>query len=312
MDRYYKFSQYLKKRFNCRVYKVSIDAGFSCPNRDGRKSKDGCIYCDNRAFSLNSRLPSRSIDAQIKEGMDSGRKRLKAEKFIVYFQAFSNTYAPVEILKERYDVVKRFKDIVGISIGTRPDCVTEEILDLIESYTQDYEVWMEYGLQSIHNKSLKHINRGHYYQDFLEALNLTRKRKGIKICAHIILGLPGETREDMFATAKELGRLKLDGVKIHPLHIIKGTKLEEQFKTGLYKPLQFEEYTRLVTEFLEYLWPDTVVQRLTADCPKELLIAPDWILQKSRVLEEIDRALVKESRFQGRLCNSSVSKQLHP
>jgi radical SAM protein (TIGR01212 family) len=166
---------------------------------------------------------------------------------------------------------------------------------------RDYEVWMEYGLQSIHDKSLKYINRGHSYQDFLEALNLTRKRKGIKICAHIILGLPGETRKDIMATAKELGRLKLDGVKIHPLHIIKGTKLEEQFKKGLYTPLQFEEYTGLVGKFLEYLCPDTVIQRLAADCPKELLAAPDWILQKSRVLEEIDRVLIKEGRFQGKM-----------
>jgi radical SAM protein (TIGR01212 family) len=203
-------------------------------------------------------------------------------------------------LKERYDTVKKFKDIVGISIGTRPDCVNKEILDLIESYTRDYEVWMEYGLQSIHNKSLKYINRGHSYQDFLKTLTLTRKRKGIKVCAHIILGLPGETRKDIMATAGELGRLKLDGVKIHPLHIIKGTKLEEQFKKGLYAALQFEEYTGLVSEFLEYLCPDTVIQRLTADCPKELLAAPDWVLQKGRVLGEIDRALIKEGRFQGR------------
>lgn len=298
---YYKFSDYLKERFGCRVYKVSIDAGFSCPNRDGSKSRDGCIYCDNKGFSFNSRIPPRPIENQIAEGIKVGRERFKAGKFIVYFQAYTNTYAPLKQLKEKYDIVKRFKDIVGISIGTRPDCVNEEILELIDSYTGEYEVWLEYGLQSIHRKTLESINRGHLYEDFLKAIESTRKRKEIKICAHTIVGLPGETRADILKTAEELGRLKLEGVKIHPLYIIKGTKLEEVFRHRLYAPLTRQDYISLVSEFLEFLWPDTVIQRITADSPRQFLIAPLWILEKSKTLKEIDEALVKKERFQGRI-----------
>ncbi|MFH1239032.1 MAG: TIGR01212 family radical SAM protein [bacterium] len=298
---YYKFSAYLRERFGCPVYKVSIDAGFSCPNKDGKLSTAGCIYCDNKGFSYNSRLSPRPTEIQIQEGMDFGRQRFKAQKFIVYFQAYTNTYAPVEVLKEKYEVIRKFNDVVGLAIGTRPDCVSEEILDLIQTYTSDYEVWLEYGLQTIHPKPLKFINRGHSYEDFIRAIELTRKRKKIKICAHIIIGLPGETKDDMFATAKALGKLKLDGVKIHPLHIIKGTKLEELFQDGSYKPLELEEYVDLAAGFLEYLWPQTVIQRLTADCPWKLLVAPLWLMEKNKVLKEIEQKLVNEGKFQGRL-----------
>ena len=299
-SRYYKFSEYLRERFDCRVHKVSIDAGFSCPNKDGKLSKDGCIYCDNRAFSFNTRLPSRLIETQIEEGANFGKRRYGAEKFIVYFQAFTNTYAPIDVLRQKYNIVRKFKDIVGISIGTRPDCVNEEILDLIQSYSSDYEVWLEYGLQSIHEKSLKFINRRHSYEDFLKAVELTKGRN-IKICAHVIIALPAETKEDILATAKELGRLRLDGLKIHPLHIIKGTKLEELFKKKLYEPLELDEYVGIVTEFLEYLSPQTVIQRLSADCPQELLVSPLWIGEKNKVLKKIEDTLSEEGRFQGRL-----------
>ena len=265
--RYYRFSKYLKEHFGCRVYKVSIDAGFLCPNRDGSRSRDGCIYCDNRGFSFNSRVPPRPIELQIEEGIAFGRERFEAERFIIYFQAYTNTYAPLKVLRERYNVVRGFRDIVGISIGTRPDCINEEILDLIESYTKDYEVWLEYGLQSIHKRTLEFINRGHLYEDFLRAVHQTRKRKGIKICAHIIIGLPGESKEDMLQTARELGRLKLDGVKIHPLHIIRGTRLEELFNEGLYTPLELQEYVSLVTEFLEYLYPFLLLHLQLSDYP---------------------------------------------
>ena len=300
-QRYYKFSRYLKERFGGRVYKVSIDAGFSCPNKDGKFSKDGCIYCDNRAFSFNTRIQPRPIEIQIEEGINFGKKRYGADRFIVYFQAHTNTYAPLDILRERYDVVGKFKDVVGIAIGTRPDCVNEEILDLIESYTQDYEVWIEYGLQSIHEKTLELINRRHSYEDFKKAIELSRKKRNIKICAHVIIGLPEENRKDILETAKEIGRLKLDGIKIHPLHAIKDTKLEELIKSGRYKLLELNEYVDLVTEFLEYLWPNTIIQRISADCPQALLIGPSWILQKSRVLEDIENILLEKAKFQGRL-----------
>jgi len=281
------------------VHKVSIDAGFSCPNRDRTISKHGCIYCDNKGFSFNTRGPARPIEAQISEGIKAGRVRFKAEKFIVYFQAYTNTYAPVEVLRQKYNIIKKFSDVVGLSIGTRPDCINDEILDLIAGFTKNYEVWLEYGLQSIHDRSLKKINRGHSYEDFLEAVRQTRKRSKIKICAHTILGLPGESREDILATARELGRLKLEGVKIHPLHIIKGTKLEQLFRQGQYLPLSRQEYVSLVTEFLERLWSGSVIQRISAEAPPEFLIAPLWILEKHKVLQEIEQALLQKKSCQG-------------
>ena len=305
--RYYKFSKYLRKRFGVRVYKVSIDAGFSCPNRDGSKSKDGCIYCDNRGFSFNSRIALLPIEEQIAKGIEFGKRRFKAEKFIVYFQAYTNTYASLDVLRKKYDVIRKFENVVGISIGTRPDCINEEILDLIESYTSDYEGWIEYGLQSIHDKTLEFINRGHVYKDFLEAVNLTKKRKNIKICVHVIIGLPYETEGDILETAEVLGRLELDGVKIHPIHVIKGTKLEEIYKKRQYRPLELDAYVDLAVGFLERIWSETVIQRITADCPRELLIAPMWIVDKKKVLGKIEEKLLQTNTFQGRLYKGRIS-----
>lgn len=306
MRNYYKFSDYLKMRFGCRVHKISIDAGFSCPNLDGTKSVAGCIYCDNNAFSLNTPKGSKSIEAQIEEGMNRAKLKYKAEKFIVYFQAYTNTYAPLEVLKEKYSKVKKFNDVVSIAIGTRPDCINEEILNLIDDLSNDYEVWLEYGLQSIHNGTLQCINRGHKYEDFLTALEMTKKRKRIKICAHTIIGLPYETKADVMETAKILGSLKLDGIKVHPLYIIKGTKLEEMFNDGKYKPLKASEYVNMVSSFLEYIPMDTVIQRITADCPKEYLLAPKWINEKNRLLESIERKLLEKGQYQGRLHDESA------
>ncbi len=300
-ERYYKFSEYLKERFGCRVYKIGVDAGFSCPNKDGRISRDSCIYCNTKAFSFYSRGLPRTIEDQIEEGIDFGKSRYAAERFIVYFQANTNTYAPLEILKERYDVVRKFKDVVGIAIGTRPDCVDNRVLDLLSSYTQDYEVWIEYGLQSAHNNTLEFINRGHTYDDFLKAVELSRGRRGIKICAHVIIGLPNETAGDIMDTATQVGHLKLDGVKIHPLHVVRGTRLESLFTNGLCTLLELDTYVNLVVDFLERLWPKTVIQRVTADCLPNLLVGPQWILKKNKVLNEIENKLSKEGRFQGRI-----------
>jgi uncharacterized protein len=277
---YYKYSDYLKKRFGTRVHKVSVDAGFSCPNMDGKISNKGCIYCDNRAFSFyNRRGKNLSLEDQISSGIEGARKRFKAEKFIVYFQAYTNTYAPLQELKNKYDIIRNFKDVVGLAIGTRPDCVDEKILGLISGYAKDYEVWIEYGLQSMHNNTLNAINRGHSYEDFLNAYNLTR-RYPIKICIHVILGLPGETEAMMMLTARSLAGIKIDAVKIHPLHVIKGTALEESYNRGEFEPIGLDKYIKLVEKFLQCLPPDTIVQRLSAYCPKEILVAPDWVSQK--------------------------------
>ena len=300
MDKYYRFSRYLKEKFGSYVYKIGVDAGFSCPNIDGTLSKEGCIFCDNRAFSYNTRFPGKSLEEQIKDGMEFGRRRYKAKKFIVYFQAFTNTYGSLNFLKERYDIVKKFDDVVGMAIGTRPDCIDEEKLSLIEDFSSDYEVWLEYGLQSIHEKTLKIINRNHTYKDFLKAVEMTKNRN-IKICAHVIIGLPKEGEKEIIETGREVGRLKLDGIKIHPLHVIKGTKLEEMFNSGFYKPLEMDEYINLAIKFLEYLSPKTVIQRISADCPPEFLVSPLWILRKKELLRRIDEELERRNTFQGRL-----------
>lgn len=300
-DKYYRFSDYLKKRFGSKVYKVSVDAGFGCPNRDGTISSGGCIYCDNRAFSYYTRAEALSLEEQIRQGMESLKVKKKAEKFILYFQAYTNTYAPVSVLRERYGMARKFPDIVGISIGTRPDCIDREKLSLIEEFSGQYEVWVEYGLQSIHDQTLRLINRGHTYKTFREAVDITRGYGKIKICAHVILGLPHETTEMICQTAAALARMKVEGVKIHPLHIIKGTKLEELFLKGDFDPLGFDEYVETAVSFLERLWPGTVIQRLTADCPRDILVGPDWIPNKKELLEKIEDKLSQENRFQGRL-----------
>lgn len=298
--RYYRFSRYLKERFHCIVYKVSVDAGFSCPNRDGTISEDGCIYCNNRAFSFNTRSDSmlKPLKTQIEEGLQYGRKRYNAQKFILYFQAHTNTYAAIETLREKYDVIRNFENIVGLSIGTRPDCINNEILDLIESYSDTYEVWVEYGLQSIHDNSLETINRGHLYDAFIKALELTRNRD-IKVCVHVIIGLPGEKKEDILETAEALGHLKIDAVKMHPLHVIRNTKLDQMYNEKIYTPLLMDEYCGIIGEFLQYLSPQTIIQRITADCPRDMLVAPLWILDKGRVLQTIDRELEKKDIYQG-------------
>ncbi len=272
-----RYSTYLKERFNARVHKVSVDAGFSCPNKDGRLSSSGCIYCDNRSFSFHNRKTVRpSLKEQIAEGMESARRRYKADKFIIYFQAHTNTYAPLDELRTKYDVIRSFNDVVGLSIATRPDCVGEDILRLIAGYADDYEVWIEYGLQSKHNTTLEIINRQHTYEDFLNAVSATR-RHSIKICVHTILGLPGETRDMMMDTAREMRRLRIEGIKIHPLHVVKDTVLEDMHKQGIYKILTLDEYKRLLPEFMDCLWQDTVIQGAGARCPKDILVAPDWL-----------------------------------
>ncbi|MDD5503931.1 MAG: TIGR01212 family radical SAM protein [Candidatus Omnitrophica bacterium] len=275
-----RYSDYLKKRFGAKTHRICIDAGFSCPNRDGRISTLGCVYCDNRAFSYPIRAQAfSSIEEQIASGMLAARKRFKAKKFIAYFQAHTNTYAPRQILKETYDKVRKFKDIVSISIATRPDCVDDDVIRLIAGYAPDYEVWIEYGLQSIHDGSLRLINRGHGYNDFLKAFTLTRKYP-IKICVHVILGLPGETEEMMMQTAEQMSRLAIDGIKIHPLYVVRGTALERMYNRNKYAPLSLEEYSRILQRFMGLLSDDIIVQRSSAYCPKDMLVCPEWVSER--------------------------------
>lgn len=299
--RYNQYSRHLKEVFNSKVYKITLDAGFNCPNRDGTISTGGCIFCDDSGSFSQAHDNLLSIENQLEKGMSFLSKRFKAQKFISYFQAYSNTYAPVKTLKAIYDEALGHNDIVGLSIGTRPDCVDQEKIDLIGSYAKDKYVWVEYGLQSIHNKTLDIINRGHDVECFYNAHKMS-KEQGINVCAHVILGLPNENRQDMLDTAKKLADMNIDGVKIHLLCALKNTELERIYNRGEYQPLEEMEYVNLVCDFLELLPPETTIHRLAGNGLKSILVAPRWLPKKMDVLNKIDNELIRRDSWQGKKC----------
>jgi len=298
-NRYYDLNSYLRSIFGCRVQKISLDAGLTCPNRDGSIATGGCIYCNSRGSGTGALQKGLSITEQILKGKESLKGRYKAKKFIAYFQSFSNTYGPYEKLKGLYKEALAIDDIVGLSVGTRPDCVDESILTLLEGYTKDYLVWIEYGIQSIHDRTLTFINRGHDVRCFKRAVKATRTR-GIKICTHVILGLPFEDRRDMLATAEAVAAMGIDGIKIHLLYVIKGTGMEKLYQEGTYRCLEQDEYANLVCDFLELLPPDMVIQRLTGDPHPDELVAPEWSLRKNETLSLIKKILADRDSWQGK------------
>lgn len=296
--RYLPFSAYLKGRFGERVHKVSVDAGFTCPNRDGVKSRGGCTYCNNEGFSYNSRLELRPVREQIETGMAFASKRFNARKYMAYFQASTNTYAPLPILKSLYDEILPYREIVALAVGTRPDSVSPDILDLLASYQPKREVWVEFGLQTSHNVTLRSVNRRDSYERFLWAVD-EADRRGLKICVHVILGLPGETREMMMQTADRLAPLPYHSVKIHLLHVVKDTIMAKQYERGEIQILGFEEYVSLCCDFIERIAPCVSIQRLTADAPPGILIAPQWCLQRRAVIDAMQAEFERRETRQG-------------
>ena len=292
-----KFNQYLKEKYGGRIQKISIDAGFTCPNRDGNVAFGGCTFCNNTSFSPYA-MTRQSVEEQIEKSMEFYSKRFKNIKgYIAYFQAFTNTYAPVDKLKEIYDKAMEYPEIIGMSIGTRPDVVPEPVLDLIASYTVDKpEIWIEYGLQTANIKTLRNINRGHGVSEFVDAVLRTKKRPNIKICAHMIVGLPGDEYEDYIETAKLIAALPIDGIKIHPLHVVKHTVMAKQYENGEFGLLDLEEYASIVADILEVLPDDIIVHRLTGEASEDELIAPDWCAprRKMEVLTAIENAIQKK------------------
>jgi len=280
------YNDYLRSKYGCKVYRIALDAGFSCPNIE----TGGCIYCNSKGSRASYIDPALTIQKQLEIRIKYLKETKNAKKFIAYFQAHTNTYASIDKLRAAYDQVTGFDGIVGISIGTRPDAIDREKLKMIASYKNRYDLWLEYGLQSIHDKTLKSINRGHTFDDFLNALKLTKKFD-IPVCVHVILGLPGETRSEMMATAKKIAELKIEGIKIHLLHILKGSKLEELYKKGDIRLLGQDEYVELVREFLNNLPPDIIVQRLTGQGSKSDHIAPLWALDKTGTIKKIAEAI---------------------
>jgi len=299
--RYYSCRFFLQQRFGHRVHKVSVDAGFTCPNVDGTVAVGGCTFCDNRSFSPSRRLPRQGIAGQIQEGIARLRRRYGCDHFLAYFQPATNTYAAVDKLQRVYREALRQPGVLGLVIGTRPDCVPEEVLRLLEELAQGVYVSVEYGLQTIHDRSLDWMNRGHHYDAFLDAIERSRGR-GFEIGAHVILGLPGESHADMMATAQELARLRLDSVKLHHLYVVHNTRLADEVAAGKVQLLGRDEFVRTLIDFLERLPPETVVERLSGDAPPEFLIGPDWCRDKPAVLAAVRQELERRDTWQGRLC----------
>lgn len=296
--RYKSFSEHLRGHFGCRVYKVSVDAGFTCPTRDGTKARGGCLYCGEEGSRASYCDPDLPISEQVRRGIEFLRRRYKAEKFIAYFQPYTNTYAPVEVLRRVYDEALAVDDIVGLSIGTRPDCVSPQVLDLLAEYNDRTYIWVEYGLQSAREKTLQYINRQHTVGEFVSVVEQTHTR-GMRVCAHVILGLPHETRNDMLASADLISGLHVNGVKIHSLYINKNAPLARLYDTGQLQLLSLDEYVELVCDYLERLAPDILIHRLTGEAPPNLLLAPQWCAEKSAVIRRIRQELERRGSEQG-------------
>ncbi len=297
LKRYTAFSDILKNRFHCRVQRVSLDAGFSCPNRDGTIAVGGCTFCGERgsaAVGVQIELP---VELQLQKSKDYLIRKFRAEKFLAYFQAYSNTYASVEHLRALYSDALNDPDVVGLIVGTRPDCLPADVLKLLSELNTQTYLWIELGMQTMHDQSLASINRGHTHACFVDAVRRCQESK-IRICAHLIFGLPGESREQMLESVIELNRLGVDGIKLHHLHVLKGSKLEHEYQNGGLALMERDEYVELVCDALELIDPKIVIHRLMGDGRSEL-IAPDWSRRKLEVLNLIDATMKKRDSRQG-------------
>ncbi len=297
--RYHTFNYYLKTEYNCKVSKVIIDAGFTCPNRDGKKGWGGCIYCSGRG-SGDSNLHSReSVIRQFEENRKIMDRKWPNGLYIPYFQSFSNTYGPLSKIKEMLESFIYRDDVAEIAIATRCDCLEEETIEYLNSLTSLKPIWLELGLQSSNEKTALIINRGHTFKEFTEMLERLSKTD-IKVCVHVMNGLPYERKEDMLQTVKDIAGLPFEGIKIHMLHILKDTPLAKEYEKNHYELISREEYIELVVRQLECLRPEVVVQRLTGDPLKEDLIEPEWVLNKTTILNDIDKLMRKEDTWQGK------------
>ncbi len=301
VDEYFhSYTRHLKERIfpGRRVRKVSLHGGFTCPNLDGTKGRGGCIYCDNRSFSPSAASRGTDIRDQLEKGMAKLRAITGAESFIAYFQPFSNTYGSVDTLRSVYEQALAHPDVVGLAIGTRPDCINGEVVRLLEELAGRTYLSLELGLQSANDATLERINRGHSVKDFTRAMELCAGR-GFEICVHVILGLPGENSDDFGHTAESLSHHEFHSLKLHPLHVVKGTALARLYAQGGYIPLMMEEYVGAVVDFLERTHPSVALQRFTGDAPKELLVAPDWCRHKMALLRAVKAEFQRRGTRQG-------------
>ncbi|MFN5539596.1 MAG: TIGR01212 family radical SAM protein [Candidatus Melainabacteria bacterium] len=312
---YNSFNQYLRQQYKTIVWRIPLEGNFTCPNRDGNRAFGGCTFCTADGSSSKGQNPEDPIEIQLQKGIDKHQKRHKAKKFIAYLQSFTNTYAPAHLLKTVYDQAINHPDIIMLSIGTRPDCLPNDVIDLIESYCDKVEVWIDLGLQTIHNQTLEAINRGHTSEEFFDAIERIKTRAPrTKICAHMIAGLPGEDKDLSlsYQTGLALSKLPIDGIKIHNLCVLKDTKLAYEYAEGLIQPLEMQAYIDLVIDILSILPPEITVHRLMAEAAtRDELIAPAWADDKDLFLDTLRKQMNERGISQGcALLNHNSDKTL--
>lgn len=305
--RYNDFSTFIREKFNGRVQKVSIDAGFTCPNKDGSKGKGGCTYCNNNTFNPDYCKPIKPIKVQIEEGIEFFSKKYKTQKYLAYFQAFTNTYAPLKDLRKMYEEALSHQDVIGLVIATRPDCIEDDVLDYLEELAKAGNfIKLEFGLESTKNETLEKINRCQTHEEAIDAFNRANGR-GLHLGGHLILGLPGETKEDMLNHARMVSELPMNTLKIHHLQIVKHTMMAHQFKNTpeMFNFMELDEYIDLVVDFIELLNPEIIIERFFSESPARMLIHPKYGLKNFEVKHLVERRLEERNAKQGRLFNIS-------
>lgn len=305
--RYHTWSRHLKDEFGFKVFKVALDAGFDCPNRDGTVAFGGCTFCSVAGSGDFAGDRAKSIDVQFAEIRDKMHQKWREGKYIAYFQAYTNTHAPLPVLKEKFEAALAQPGVVGLSIGTRPDCLPDDVVDYLAELNERTYLWVELGLQTVHEKTAKLVNRAHDYGTYVEGVGKLR-RHGIRVCSHIINGLPLEDREMMMETAREVAKLDVQGIKIHLLHLLKGTPMVKQYEKGMLEFLTMDEYINLVVDQLEILPPEMIVHRITGDGPLDLMIGPMWSASKWDVLNGIDKELKRRDSYQGKFFGKAVER----
>jgi hypothetical protein len=307
-DYIHTFGQHMLQQHGERVHKIALDAGLSCPNRDGAKGTGGCTFCNNVSFSPNGRIPP-SLAEQIGRGKRAIAKRTRARRFIAYFQAYTNTYADAARLAALYEEALSEPDMAGLVVGTRPDCVPDEVLDMLAGYQRrGLVVWLELGLQSAFDETLKRVNRGHGLKEY-ERTAIAARKRGIPVCTHLIVGLPGETERHYHASLDTVLALGTDGLKLHPLHVVKNTALAAEWRRGEYQPLAVADYIRIAADLIARTPPDIVYHRVTGTASKDILLAPSWCSQKWNILNGIELELKRRNHRQGELAGLSLQQE---
>lgn len=303
--RYNSYGRFLKEKFGQRVHKVPVHAGLTCPNRDGTVAVGGCTYCNVNSFTPGAARALAPIKEQVQAGIDYLKKRLGVNAFIVYFQPYSNTYAPLEQLERLYEEALKHPEVVGLSVGTRPDCIDDAKLVYFEQLSRDYFVTLEYGIESVHDETLRMVNRGHDYACTVQAIKSTASR-GIYVGGHVILGFPNETEAQMLNVADKVSELPLNFLKIHNLHIVRYTEMAKEYAKKPFHLFSFEEWMDMVCRFLERLSPQIIVERLYGDAPKEILLAPQWGKSGGEIIHAIQQELERRNTYQGKLLQENT------